>query len=114
MIIEPVKWEFFHDQLLAVSAGDDLEEIREEVKAGLAVLWRCESSEKGGFVVTRIDGDEFVVVLGEGSGAHEFLPHFVQFARSRKLKIRTHVTRKGMIRVWKRYGVFLSEYVLRG
>lgn len=114
MRIVPIRWRPFHNQLLAVSAGEDLAGIRRDVIEGRAVLWQCESGDKGGFVVTRVDDGELVVVLGEGSGADVFIPFFIEYASARGLTVRTHVTRKGLIKIWGRHGVKLSEYVLRG
>jgi hypothetical protein len=114
-LIKEVQWESFHDERLKISARDDLEIIRSQVKQGAAQLWECTSANNHGYAVTRIDpGPELVVVLGEGSGFMEFAPRFVEFAKRKNMTIRTHVTRKGMIRFWSRLGLNVDEYILRG
>ena len=114
MIIAAVDWADIHNEKLKKSAGDDLAFVRDQVRRGVAVLWRCESDRGGGFAVTRIDGPELVIVLGEGSAAAVFIPHFIKYAKQKGLGIRTHVKRRGLIRIYERFGLGVSEYVLRG
>lgn len=112
-----IPWQPQHDKLLAVSAGADLEMIREQVQQGTAQLWQCTAGPKRAFVVTRIDrvgdGLELCLVLGEGSGFKEFAPIFVTVAKRKGYGFRTHVKRRGLIRMWSRFGVDVDEYVLR-
>jgi hypothetical protein len=113
--IVSIPWTDDIDDKVAVACDGDLEIIKRQVKSGIAQLWRCRSVKHFGYVVTRIDpGPELVMVVGEGSGFMEFAPEFVKVARRSGAKIRTHVTRKGMIRLWSRLGVELDEYILRG
>lgn len=117
MNVFQVCWTSFHDAALLDAAGSqsDLEIIKSQVLAGEAELWQCESETGGGFVVTRLDPpDELCVVLGEGKGASDFIPIFIEYAKSRGLTIRTHVKRRGLIKMWARHGVHFDEYVLRG
>jgi len=114
-LIKLVPWTDDIDDKLAVSAKGDLEIIKHQVKTGVAQLWQCEHGQYGGYVVTRIDpGPELCLVLGEGSGFEIFAPHFLAVARRSGIPFRTHVTRKGLIRLWSRLGVTIDEYVLRG
>lgn len=113
------QWRREHDAKLAVAAGDDLAIIRDQVHRGIAQLWKCSiNSETWGYVVTRIEGpkgdQDFVIVLGEGKGFSEFMPHFVEYGRRHNMRIRTHVKRKGLLKMWARLGVTFNEYVLTG
>jgi hypothetical protein len=116
----PVAWTCEHDTRLRVSAGEDLAVIRSQVEQGIARLWECtHNGQPEAWVVTRIDGadegaPELVIVLGEGKGFFNYMPLFVQWARSKGLEIRTHVKRRGLIRMWSRLGVELDHYVLKG
>ncbi len=114
-MITRVPWENSHDDLLRISAGDDLEIIKRQVQDGIAQLWECRAIKCCGYVVTRIDeGPELCIVLGEGVNLMVFAPFFVDYAKRRKMKIRTHVKRRGLIRMWGKFGLELDEYVLRG
>lgn len=105
---------------LRISAGKDMADIRAEVQKGLSMLWKIEGEGELDFVrgwcVTRVEKDrgEVVFVLGEGKGFHHAAPHFVKAARDAGYKIRVHVERIGMMRMWKKHGVEISEYILRG
>lgn len=116
----PVGWTDDMDDRLRVSAGDDLQEVKTQVRRNLATLWQCEKNgQPEAWVVTRVDGieasgREFVIVLGEGKGFFDYMPLFVNHARGQNLKIRTHVQRRGLIRMWSRLGLELDHYVLKG
>lgn len=114
MIIERQPWSAQAEQGLRVSVGADLAAIRGEVNAGISKLWRCRSATAAGWIVTREEPGELVIVCGEGSGFFEFAPWFVERARAAGLTIRTHVQRPGLIRMWRRLGVNFDHYVLRG
>ena len=114
-LIREIDWLDCHDEALKVSAGDDLLIVKDQVKRKQAQLWECTSDKNYCLVVTRIDvGPELCIVLGEGSGLLEFAPYFLAFAKKHNLSVRTHVKRKGLIRLWSRLGFELDEYVLRG
>lgn len=98
----------------ALSFDSDLGVIKQEVLENIAELWRCELGEYHAWVVTRIDDQTLVIVSGQGKGFFQFMPHFVVYARSHGLGIRTHVTRPGLIRMWSRLGVTFDHYVLQG
>jgi len=114
-LILEIDWQDHHDKRLKASAGTDLLIVKAQVKNGQAQLWECKSEKNFCLVVTRIDpGPELCIVLGEGSGMLEFAPHFLAFAKRNRIPVRTHVKRKGLIRLWSRLGLKLDEYVLRG
>ena len=111
----PVDWKPETDDRLRVSAGGDLDEIRQEVQQGIAQLWECRKDDQPkAWVVTRKDPDAWVIVLGEGAGFFDFMPLFVSHAREAGVSLRTHVKRRGLIRMWERLGLHLDHYVLRG
>lgn len=113
--ITRIQWSDYVADKLKVSAGDDLDEVRNQVITGVADLWHCTSRTGALYAVTRLDpGLEWVLMCGEGTGFGQFAPHFVKFARDNGLKLRTHVKRKGMIKLWAKYGLTIDEYVLRG
>jgi hypothetical protein len=113
-----IEWRDEHDSQLVVSAGDDLALLKQQAKRGQATLWQCsKDGEPEALVLTRLDGQEnpeFVIVLGEGRGFFDYMPLFVHYAKKNKWPIRTHVKRKGLLRMWSRLGLELDEYVLRG
>ena len=113
--VEVVPWSINAERGLVVSAGNDMASIKKEVEAGISLLWQVIGDNIGGYVVTRVDDDELVIVCGEGRGLIEHTaPFFLSLAKRHNLGVRTHVKRKGLIRIWKRYGLALDEYVLRG
>lgn len=113
--IREIPWQPGIDEKLRVSARGDLEIIKSQVNNGVAQLWHCLSETNEMLVVTRIDpGPELVIVLGEGSGLFEFAPSFLNIARKANIPVRTHIKRKGLIRMWSRLGLTIDEYVLRG
>ena len=115
MHIVAVHWSDEAEKGLVVSAGEDMDIIRWEVKNKVSVLWRCESATALAFIVTRFQPpNELVFEAGEGSGFKEFIPYFVRVARSKGVPMRTHVKRKGMIKLWSSVGLTVDEYVLKG
>jgi len=103
---------------IRVSAGRDLAFISEQVRSGVAQLWRCESSTGSGHVVTRVEqvstGDELVIVCGEGTGAAEFGIQFFQEAKRQGMSVRTHVKRKGLVKIWENLGMSVDQIIMRG
>jgi len=113
--IVSISWNSEMDNVLNVAARGDLEIIRDQVQRGVAMLWKCHSEKSEGYVVTRLDpGPEFVIVAAAGSGFFEFAPEFLKIARQQGVTVRTHVQRKGLIRMWNRLGLNVDEYILRG
>ena len=112
--VKNVDWSEVAERGLAVSAGNDMAAIRHEVKQGIAVLWRVDGDGVDGYVVTRVEPGELVIVCGEGKGFHHIVPFFLTLARRSNLTVRTHIKRRGLLKMWARHGVTLDEYVLRG
>lgn len=111
---EKVPWSAEVEQGIKISAGKDIDDIRSEVIGGLSTVWKVTGEGVAGFVVLRVDGSELVIVCGEGQGAKFVIPWIMETARQHNLTVRTHVKRRGLVRMWQRYGLCLDEYVLRG
>ena len=114
-LIVEIPWHDEHDDKLRIAARGDLDIVKNQVQQRVAQLWRCTSEKNSMLVVTRVDpGPELCIVLGEGSGLLEFAPYFIREAKKNNMGIRTHVTRKGLIRLWSKLNINVNEYVLRG
>jgi len=111
--INQIDWGHSISRKLEISAGNDLALIKSEVEHSQSQLWRCQSFYNLAFVVTRIEHGELVIVLFEGSGLNEFMPFFIKRAIELKLSIRAHVKRKGLLKMGRKLGFELSEYVIR-
>ena len=117
-MIKQIPWSDTAERGLVISAGDDMNIIKNQVLTGRAQLWEHHLNGKHGYIVTRIDveglGTELVLVLGEGSGLHDAVPLFKQVAVDLGIKgMRVHVKRKGLIRMFSRHGFELDMYILR-
>ncbi len=113
--IREIEWGEAAEQGLKVAAGDDMEIIKAEVLGGISKLWKCDSESSAAYMVTRLDDKtELCIVAGEGQGFFEFMPVFVQWCRQKGYSVRTHVKRKGLVKMWARLGITFDEYVLRG
>lgn len=116
-MIRAIDWNEKAENGLVVSAGADLQIIKDQVLNKQAQLWECENEKNHAYIVTRLEhdgsGQELVLVLGEGSGFMDFAPAFVEAAKSKNMRVRAHVRRKGMIRFFSRLGLSVNEYVVR-
>ena len=116
-MIKKIDWCDECEKGFLVSAGEDLAQIAWECRNGISQVWKM-SGEAEALIVTRleknIDFDELVIVLGEGEGFKYVIPFFFELKESLGAKyIRTHVTRKGLIRLYEREGFVQSEVVMR-
>ena len=113
--IREVRWSDEAGAGLEIAARGDLEIIKKEVLSGISRLWECTSHSSHAFIVTRVDDEvEVCIVAGEGSGFMEFIPALVKFWRDQGYTIRTHVKRRGLIKMYEKVGIRFDEYVLRG
>lgn len=117
-MINQIPWSKEAETGLLKSAGTDLELIKNQVINKTAQLWKIDTKTAKGYLVTRIDcegiGKVFVFVLGEGRQLGEVIPHFITSAQNHGIKhFRTHVQRKGLIRMWQKFGLTIDHYVLR-
>lgn len=114
-MIKQIPWGREAEAGLLKSAGSDLEIIKNQVIIKTAQLWKINTN---GYLVTRIDsegiGKVFVFVLGEGRDLGQYIPLFISGAQKLGIKhFRTHVQRKGLIRMWQKFGLTIDHYVLR-
>lgn len=115
--LEP--WNDFAERALVRVEGLGIVDVKREVEEGISQLWHCTGDDgSGGYVVTRLEqrpsGREWVLVAGVGRGFRQFAPLFLNAAREAGVRIRAHVNRPGMVRMYDRLGFHISEYVLRG
>jgi hypothetical protein len=103
---------FFDDVL-----GHDLDEIKEQVAAGICELWQV---GKKSYVVTRAECDqggrpnEFCIVAGRGENAHGVISGFAEGAKRQGFKaVRIHSKRPGMGRHLKKIGFKTAETVYK-
>lgn len=89
--------------------------VAREVLTNVAQLWECTDDHHSAFVVTRIDVNplELVVVAYEGSGMMHFGPYFLEWARTRGMPCRAHVTSPVVERLLRKLKLFRSEVILR-
>lgn len=113
-MIERVSWSNDSAMALFDAARGDLDLIAAEVKSGNAQLFTV-SGNASGYIVVRPEGDELVIVAGSGRGLIPVvLPLLKDEAEKQGFKtIRTHVQKQGLIRLYKRYGFELDEFILR-
>lgn len=106
-------------EILAPAAGDrdTLAATRQEVAEGTAQLWRVNTTEKPGFVVTRLEqaphGLELVIVMLAGAGVEAVAQWARDLAEGNGWSVRAHCRRPAMARICKRHGWHESETVMR-
>jgi hypothetical protein len=105
MMIDAIKWASDIDQRLAVSAGDDLSEIRADVIAGRADLYRIAGDKTDVHMVARGEGSELVIMCVEGVGMGPVGPVLIDSAKRQGFKtIRYHCKNPAVHRLYQRYG----------
>lgn len=113
LVIESVPWCDKVARSVAKSAGseENLKAIEAEVISGVARVWWCHGGENHGHMITRLENKELVLIVGEGKGFDAAFPYVLAHVEKHNLSFRTHVKRKGLIRMYKKYGVLVDEYV---
>lgn len=101
---------------IARAAGDDLPEILNEIRQGIAEAWKVDGGTA--WMVTRIErhdgGRELVVVCLEGAGLDHLAPQIIEQARIGGIaSIRVHSSRPGMGRMLARHGLREVERIYR-
>lgn len=104
-------WSDEAERVLAPAAFGDMDWIRAEVLEGIADLWQLGGSAAG-FLVTRQEGGELVLVAGAGRNAAGVIRHCLGLARANGLTVRAHIRRAGMKRIYERAGFRLREVVM--
>jgi hypothetical protein len=115
-VIERIPWSAEVDAALTSPAGAIcVPLLRAEVTRGASKLWRCTHGSLIAYVVTRVDESprELVIAYVEGRGMHEHASAFIDAARAARVPLRVHTQNPSVVRWLRRYGLQLSEYVLR-
>jgi len=116
-MIRAASWsEAAHAQIARIDAHC-AEALRADVERGRATLWHCQSEAAEAYAVTRVDDNprEFVVCAFAGTpgASGEFVTVFRDAAHAQGLSIRVHVTSRELARLWSRFGLRESEWILR-
>lgn len=90
--------------------------LKAEVLAGISQAWECSHGADVARGITRLDTNptEWVMCLCVGRGLRQIFPEFLKVARRRGWPVRIHTENPAMARLLERYGLTLSEFVLRG
>lgn len=102
----------------AAGSDRDLERIRAEVRGDRTTqLYRVTGSAEG-WLVLRLEGDflgdiELVIVLGAGHGATRVIPLVQRYATTLGATVRTHVTRRGLEKIYLNNGFYEAEKVMK-
>lgn len=109
MNIAKLEWTEQTDRDIAQAAGADLPLIRDQVKAGLAQLYRLQSQNTDLLVVARgetaVTGKELVIVCVQGKGMKDAGPALMEAAKRRGFEtIRYHCENPAVQRLYQRYG----------
>lgn len=111
LTITRAAWSEEAETLLMPAAYGDMPVVRAEVLRGVSVLWQVSGCSVG-YLVTRQEGNELVLVLGAGTNSRPLLRHVLERAKAAGLTVRTHIRREGLKRIYERLGFSLREYVM--
>lgn len=97
------------------AAGNCLTFLRREVEQGIAALWKCEDGKDRAYMVTRLDSNpsELVICYFQGSGLVKFGAEIVAQAHAKKIPVRIHTVRAGIVRMARRLGLVNQEIIMR-
>jgi hypothetical protein len=87
-----------------------------ETQAGIAEIWRISDETDCLHVITRLDQNptEWVITWAIGTGSQKFGQLLRDHAKTKGWQIRVHVGTLARVRLFKRAGFTVDEYVLRG
>ena len=108
-----IPWSDAAENGLAIAAGNDLHYVKKEVNRGDAKLFYF---SPGTYAVMRYEAEykEAVLVLGQGENTKKWLPVIEDWALFQgALTIRTHITRKGLGRMFGNAGYTQSEIIMQ-
>lgn len=113
----PVDFDDDFEAAIKSAAGDDLESIKNEIKSGECVAFCFSGSDYDFKVVLRVEEinnkNELVLVLGAGHGMVDAINDFLHFAKINNCEtIRTHVKRRGLVKIWESLGFQIQETVM--
>lgn len=95
---------------LSLTLGNDEAIISAEVIKGVSQLWRVND---GSWLITRAEDDELVIVCFQGKNSVSVGAKIIRQAKAAGFKsIRAHVQRRGMVRMFERFGARQREIVL--
>ncbi len=93
-----------------MALGRDLSVIEQEVERGRSSLFFVQPNT---WIVTRAEGAELVIVALEGQELEKIMPLLIDSAKAQGFEtMRAHVTRPGLEKYLKRWGVSRREIVL--
>lgn len=109
--IAPAAWCDEAEAALMPAAFGDMPIVKAEHRAGLNQLWRLGGCASG-WLVTRVEGRELVLVMGAGRNARAVIRHCKAVAQQHGMTVRAHIRRRGMQRIYEREGFSLREVVM--
>lgn len=108
--MKKVLWSLEAQRALKPACRGDDEIIKQQVLNGESNLYQGDD----GFVVLRGEGLELVIVAGAGKQAKNFYNEITCLAKNSGFKsLRTHVVRRGLMRILERSGFDEAERVYR-
>lgn len=108
--IERRAWCDEAEQGLRNAARGDMAVIRAEVQQGVSFLWRITGGSDG-WLVTREEGAELVIVVGEGRNCRPVVQHCQRLADAAGMSIRVHLTHPSLMKIYQRLGFVERERV---
>jgi len=112
MTIRRATWCDQAAEALHAAARGDLDLIAAECAHQISDLWRVEGRAEG-WLVTRQEPGELVIVAAAGRNCRPVIRHITDRAIAAGLRIRTHITRPGLRRIYEAQGFTLDELVMR-
>jgi len=102
-------------QLQHPSGWNCLPYLIRECEAGIAEIWRLKDNAHCLHVITRLDQNptEWVIAWARGTGSQKFGPMLIEHAKRKGWPIRVHVGSLSKVRLFKRVGFRIDEYVMR-
>lgn len=112
MTIRRATWCDQAAEALHAAARGDLDLIAAQCRHQVSDLWRIEGRAEG-WLVTRQEPDELVIVAGAGRNCRPVIRHITARAIAAGLSVRVHLVRPGLKRIYEAEGFGFAEYVLR-
>lgn len=100
------------EEALMPAAFGEMDIVRAEVLRGISELW-CFTGASSGWMVTRQEQGELVIVLFAGRNGRPVVRHVLAQASAARLSVRAHVRCAGVKRILEGLGFHLSEWVMR-
>lgn len=112
-MIERAQWTEAREHLRrALRHEDDAELVGREVLEGRADCWRLHGGRS--YMVTRLEGDELVIVAYEGERCRQVMRAIVEHVRTRGVRsMRFHTQQPWLIELFRDFDPEPLEYVVR-